>query len=88
MKRKRTTRTIELSMERSDFFVASKCKPSFFRCVHCGRQASFVIPAEAARLSGQSLREIYRRIESAEIHFFETPDGALLVCLDSLLPSS
>ncbi len=85
MRRKRTSRTVELTVERSEFFVAAKPRePILFRCVRCGGPVPFVTPADAARVSGEGLREIFRRIEAAEIHFFETPDGALLVCLDSL----
>lgn len=85
MRRKRTSRTVELTVERSEFFAAAKSRePTLFRCVHCGTPAHFVTLAEAARVSGESVREIFRRIEAAEIHFFETPEGALLVCLASL----
>lgn len=85
MRRKRTTKTVELTVERSEFSVALKSRrPTFAPCAQCGRKASFVTPSEAARASGESLRTIFRRIEAAEIHFLETPEGALLVCLDSL----
>lgn len=85
MRRKRTTKTIELTVERSEFLVDAQARKStLIRCMHCGGPARFVTLAEAATVSGESLREIFRQIEAAEIHFFETPDGALLVCLDSL----
>jgi hypothetical protein len=85
MRRKRTSKTVELTVERSEFFAAAKSRePTLFRCAPCGGPAPFVTPAEAARASGESLREVFRRIEAAEIHFFETPNGALLVCLESL----
>jgi hypothetical protein len=84
MRRKRTSRTVELTVERSEFIVALKPSgPTVTPCPTCGN-TRFVTPAEAARSSGETLREIFRRIEAAEIHFFETPDGELLVCLDSL----
>ena len=85
MRRKRTSRTVELTVERSEFFVALKSRaPTLAPCAQCGSLTPFVTPAAAARSSGESLREIFRRIEAAEIHFLETPDGRLLVCLDSL----
>jgi hypothetical protein len=43
---------------------------------------------EAARLVCQSARAIYRLVEARRLHYRETPLGALLVCLDSLLAGS
>ncbi|HXG63630.1 MAG TPA: hypothetical protein VNO70_00895 [Blastocatellia bacterium] len=40
---------------------------------------------EAIALSGASSREIHRRVEAGEIHFTETAEGFLLICLPSLL---
>jgi hypothetical protein len=89
MRRKKSTRTVELTVERSEFFVARKPRaPTLAWCAGCGGRAPFVAPEEAAAASGVSVRTIFRQIESAEIHFFETPEGRLLVCLASLAPLS
>jgi hypothetical protein len=40
---------------------------------------------EAARLACQSTRTIYAWVEANRLHYRETPEGYLLVCLDSLL---
>jgi len=29
-------------------------------------------------------RTIYRRVEAGELHFTETPEGALIICPDSM----
>jgi hypothetical protein len=42
-------------------------------------------PEEAAAFAGLSQRAIFRLIESSQLHFTETPDGALLICVNSLL---
>ena len=42
-------------------------------------------PGQAALISGLSSREVYHRVEMGEVHFMETVEGLLLVCLDSLL---
>ena len=42
-------------------------------------------PGQAALISGLSSREVYHRVEVGEVHFMETVEGLLLVCLDSLL---
>ena len=41
-------------------------------------------PDEAAILAHVSSRTIYRWVEAETIHFAETPDGLLLICLNSL----
>jgi hypothetical protein len=39
---------------------------------------------EAAMVSRSSSRAIYQRVEANQLHFTETPEGRLLVCLTSL----
>lgn len=39
---------------------------------------------EAAVITGVSPRIIYRWIEAGEIHFIETSDSSILICLNSL----
>jgi excisionase family DNA binding protein len=43
-----------------------------------------VTAEEAAAVAGVTRRTIYRWVEAQSVHFAETPDGALLICLDSL----
>lgn len=42
-----------------------------------------VTPEEAAVLACVSPRTIYRGVEAGRIHFMETPEGLLLICLNS-----
>ena len=87
MRKKRTTRTVELTIERSESFVVPKPRErAYMWCAGCGRRGAFATPEEAARSSGAGLRTVFRQIEAAEIHFLETADGRLLVCLESLAP--
>jgi hypothetical protein len=51
-------------------------------CVQCSQPLVFAEVAVAA--TGVSSRAIHRLAEIGEIHFAETPAGALLVCLNSL----
>ena len=53
-------------------------------CQHCGRNVPTVTPETAARLSGATVRAVYRQIETGSLHFLETTDGLLFVCTDSL----
>jgi hypothetical protein len=41
-------------------------------------------PSQAASVTGMSARAIYRLAESGEVHFLETSQGILLICLESL----
>jgi hypothetical protein len=54
-------------------------------CAQCGKEVQMFTPGQAALVSGLSSREVYHRVESGEVHFTETVEGLLLVCLDSLL---
>ena len=54
--------------------------------VPCGQcSAPLVFAEEAVAATGLSSRTIHRLVEAGEVHFAETPAGALLVCLDSLV---
>lgn len=54
-------------------------------CKQCGAEMKMVDPHGAAAISGLSARTIFRRIESGQLHFTETADGTLLICLNSLI---
>lgn len=53
-------------------------------CEPCGGQVRMVTADVAAILSGVSPRSIYRRVETGEVHYTETPDGLLLICANSI----
>jgi hypothetical protein len=53
-------------------------------CQDCGAIVPMVTPEHAARLSGATVRAIYRRIEAGGLHFAEAASEPLLVCSDSL----
>jgi predicted site-specific integrase-resolvase len=42
-------------------------------------------PDEGAAIANVSTRAIYRWIEAGKLHFFEIPEGPLLICSTSLL---
>ena len=81
MKRVRTT---EVIIERDELLVVRRPRgrvPGW--CEACG-ETEFVTPETAALLAGSNTRTVYRLVESGLIHFLETPEGFLLVCLRSL----
>lgn len=54
-------------------------------CPVCEGQVHMITPEAAAVLSNVDTRTIYRRIDASAIHFAETSEGQVLVCLNSLL---
>ena len=65
-------------------FSSRRIKEKSF-CAACQTQVPWLVPEEAMLLEKTSLREIFRRVETNEIHFAENAQGFLLVCAKSLL---
>ena len=53
-------------------------------CADCARRVRMVTVDEAAKITRTSSRTIFQRVEANRLHFTETPDGRLFICLDSL----
>ena len=82
MKRKLTT---EITVETRRRLVIHEPGDSVTgMCPRCGGGVRLVSTNQAAALVGESTRTIYRWIETGLIHFTETREGHLFVCLASL----
>lgn len=57
---------------------------AFVPCEECASEVGLLTPEEAALTSGLSARAIYQLLEGGLIHFKETRDGLLLVCLTTV----
>lgn len=82
---RKRTRTIEFTIEterRVERHRAAAPKITG-TCAVCAAESLMVTPDEAARVAGVSARTIYRWIEAGKVHFADTPEGSLLVCLNS-----
>jgi hypothetical protein len=53
-------------------------------CPNCAQQVPMVKVDEAATLCQVTSRAIYRWVEAERVHFAETDEGWLLICLNSL----
>src|SRR5437867_8353836 len=53
-------------------------------CAQCAAPVEMVPPDVAALVAEVSARAVFAWVEAGRIHFTETPEGALLVCLNSL----
>ena len=56
-------------------------------CPLCAAVGRMVTPEEAAGVACVTARAVYGLVESGRVHFVETPDGLLLICLNSLAAS-
>ena len=75
-------RTI-ITIESHRFTVVRSHRPIEMWCKKCCKGMDMLTAEAAAARAGVSPREIYRCIESGELHFVETIDGALLICSGS-----
>ena len=53
-------------------------------CSTCLNESPMISAEQSAALTGLSRRKIYRMAEAGSLHFTETADGRLLICLLSL----
>lgn len=83
MKRTRRTRTT-VEMREVVVIRGSRLRKRV-PCTQCSQATPMVTVQAAVNISGISVREIYRLIESGEIHFVETANGLTLICVGTLL---
>lgn len=76
----------EITIETERVFrVACSFRPLESWCAKCGEIGLMLKPEQANAVSGLSVLAICRRADAGELHFIETPDGMLFVCLNSLM---
>jgi excisionase family DNA binding protein len=85
----KTKKTTVISHETHEELRVSLYGPAvrqqvFDWCPACTPGAPLLTPEEAAQLAGVSVRALYRFVEDGRIHFKETPDGLLLVCVNNI----
>lgn len=85
----KTKKTTLISTETHEELIvrvyrAEQLQQVFGWCDHCAPSVPLLTPEEAASLSGLSVRDVYRLVETGAIHFQEAPDGRMFVCLDSI----
>jgi hypothetical protein len=85
VRRKRTVRTVELSIETEENVVLRGAGRRSIRmwCPDCHCEVEVVGAEEAAQIAGVSIRTIYRRVEAGAIHFFDD-SGHTFICSQTL----
>ena len=81
-KRRKTEKTVEIH----EVYVIRQTSGSLpALCAQCSAgDAIMVVPEQASVISAVPVRTIYRWVETGMIHYKETPDGSLVVCVKSL----
>jgi len=74
----------EITIETDRLTLVSSRKSPVIWCESCAAPVGMLTVDEAAALAGATSRSIFRRVESGELHFAETPTGRLFICLNSL----
>ena len=80
-------RRIEIAIETSQRFIIKRAATDGpVWCRECAGR--LVNQEEAVIVAGITSRAIHRGVEARRVHFTETAEGLLLVCLDSLSTAS
>jgi excisionase family DNA binding protein len=77
-------RRVEILIETERLLIAGGRHAMTLRCDECAIEVRMITVDEAAILAGESARTIYGWVEAGRLHFLETPEGRLLICLNSL----
>ena len=81
-----TVGSMEVTLEPSRAYVPQMRRDGSPQwCPSCGKGFRMVSAYVATAVADISFRTLYRWAETEEIHFSANAEGALLVCLDSLL---
>ena len=79
------TKTTEITFETDELFVIKRRDRSAYgRCEKCGAVVQMVNLAEAASIA-QASKLTCGQIKARFLHSTETPDGQVLICLNSIL---
>ena len=81
------TRRIEITVETYEILMVKQdTGDKLVWCAICKETVPALPPEAAAVAVANNPRAIYRWVESGRVHFSESPEGQLLICLKSLLP--
>ena len=78
-------RTIEIAFETKKTIVWRRHpEPVEVWCQSCAAQSHMLDAQLAVLRAGLSLRQVCQQVETGSLHFKETEQGLLLICLNSL----
>jgi hypothetical protein len=77
----------QITIETSRVLIIRRTRSTRARCQECAREVDVVGLEEAGVLTGMTQPLLRECAESRKWHSSESSDGALLICLDSLMKS-
>jgi hypothetical protein len=78
-------RRTEIIIETDRILVVGHRRTAFKAwCEACGAEVRMVTADEAAALARVGLRMVFRWVEDGSLHWVETDEGLLLICINSL----
>jgi hypothetical protein len=81
----RLRRRIAVTVEKREISISSHAAVrEQAHCQRCGRWVSMLPVALAAGRAGVPERLVYQWAEAGKVHFIELPNGAILICSESL----
>ena len=80
---KKVTRTT-LTIQTERLIVVSPSRCLYGLCADCGDEVRLITVEQASLLARVNSRQIYRLVETGELHFIETTHCGPLVCFKSL----
>ena len=77
----------QITIETSRVLIIRRARSARAQCQECAREVDVVGLEEAGVLTGMTQPALRENVETRKWHFSESSEGALLICLDSLLKS-
>ena len=84
--RTKRKRTIEINVETEEFYLLRGSRKAVMAwCPACAAGVRMLTAEGAAGAAGVTTRTVYRWVEQGKVHFTETAEGKVLVCVNSLV---
>jgi hypothetical protein len=75
-----------ITAEKTETYTVRQEPPLAFQtyCEECGQQVGCLTVDQTVQITGLGARVIFRMVEAGELHCFETDEGHLLLCPNSV----
>lgn len=79
-------RQVVITAEKTETYTVRQQPPQFLRtfCEGCNQKVECLTVEQTVSVTGLGARTIFRMVESGELHSYETNEGHLLLCPNSV----